>query len=257
MPQAKVWEADKFFGSYEGLEMMGWQDPDEVHLDDDAWKFQAAKLVESFALSSVTKVPRWNNSFQNPSLEFYDLAGHSGEKTTIFQTKVGEAYEHSTRYAWDEPDNTSTLDENYWQFARLRGDDAFASHGWEVLVKDGTVANAVTVTDRNGRIYAGAYNSTTVPINFDARYFAREALSTKYCFGARHTNAAGYLFRGFQGNDDTNPTAGIRANGTGEFSTLDVSDWPTLADEAAADTAGIPINSAYKTPTGELRFRLD
>jgi hypothetical protein len=41
------------------------------------------------------------------------------------------------------------------------------------------------------------------------------------------------------------------------FQTLDVSNWPTYADEAAADAAGIPVGSAYKTPTGELRFRVD
>lgn len=48
--------------------------------------------------------------------------------------------------------------------------------------------------------------------------------------------------------------ASVARTGVARFSTLNVEDWPTYADEEAAKAGGLNQFDAYKTPTGELRY---
>lgn len=249
--QLEVFDVSAFL-NWELSDALGWNDGDSdpVH-QDPAWPFIASIFCQNLGIEGNASALGWFRQDQAGSLNLYQNQLTYPTKTEVLEMLGSGGSSHNLRWTW-----LDGADKEYWQMERLPSTNGAAPLGFR-LTRVVNGGDEVLTFDASSRAYFGS-ESGGITSRFDARVRVHEGSGAAATIGASHSSVSGMVWEGWNHNGNSPLlTSTITAGGTAMFQTLDVTNWPTYADEAAADAAGIPVGSAYKTPTGELRFRVD
>lgn len=254
LPRLQIWETGKVFQSWENAVDLGWTS-DPIHYDDAAWRFQASQLIRHFGLDGVPNIEIVGTN-QDGTTDRFEIRPHRTSVNVHLDYLADEDVDQYFKFQWDDPNNTSSTAERYWSFQRHSSLDATSPEGFQLNRYTSSGFQNVAVWDKLGRGYFGVYNVSTLPPAFEATGFFHESSTGKAAVAARHFTATQNAIEVYQGSNTSNLNATIKASGIAMFQTLDVSNWATAADDTEAAGAGVAVGNAYKTATGELRYRV-
>lgn len=240
---------------YETIVDLGWDDPDAIHLDPEAWNYVAGVLAQSFALDGHVGNPRIVNYFQDGQNRYFRFGGSESTKNEFYVIETAADAVGAVRFGWDDDD----LVERYWDFRRLADDHADAPEGFQLLNNTTNGVDEVVTFDAAGNAYFGEVGGFNAFIDFRARVEGFSIDNAKAGVSGGHRTATELVWDGYllenTGSWVKTRTSSITAGGDAEFisartAPVAVADLPA----AASGNAGMRmfVNDASVAASGNF-----
>jgi hypothetical protein len=216
IPRVSLWETEEWFGGYDNLADLGWNTSDPIHLEAEAWMYQATLICTAFGLAPGDK---GENMFQ---LMAQTGASRAWYTKTVLNAAISyffmgsHNFDISISLGWRDDDEG---DMRYWRLQRIEDDHANNPNGFLLTTYPGAVGSYKHPMQVSalGRFYISG-SSSEVDVDAQlARFALYESTSTIATIQARHYNDAGDALRIKDGSDSR--AAGIKGNGDADFRT--------------------------------------
>jgi hypothetical protein len=234
------------------LTSIGWNDPDNIHKDDEFWRAIGAYLWTGI-FSGQSQSVAFNPYYATGSGRYYGLGSSpehlASDGEQVFQFPASATARARVGMSGINPANgAGATIEAWWQ-----------AHNHAKLA-DGLVLRCIGINtpwlvtvDLAGGVRLGPYDATfpSAYTDGDSRLYILQDYNIKGCITCNHSSASATWLQRWQLQGVT--VAEMREDG--ELNLKTITTAAAYADDTAAAAAGIPVGGLYRVTGGTVAWR--